>query len=171
MQLLLLGGSSLNTDNDTFKMMVNQSAEYKARWDAYTDRCIAEAKADGIEVNKSDLAEIPAVRIFVLSGVESGDWKAEAQTRLPEFKKRAELEELRSALDAEETAAATAQAMAETMSPAQRMAQARALDARAPNKQAEAHELTAQERGKLIAENQRLPRSMRLAHARKHGLS
>lgn len=119
---------------DNFKDIVSRNSHLQAAFHTFCDKIIAEAKAEwGVELNKSDLADLSAVKVVTLSGgnEDLGDtWKQELTQTNEEVKRAIQIRELAAAFSDEEHGLHdAAREEWESLSIHQRMAQARKIDA------------------------------------------
>lgn len=160
---------------ENFKAIVANNPPALERWNSFTETAIQKAAQAGITITKEDLATLTSVRIFVLTGQESGDWEEEAKVNLPAFKRSAEAAALRDQLANEEAAEhAEATAKLDAMTPEQRMRFARENGAAfdpALGKEKAAPQLNAAEKAAALARINKLRGGAKIAEARRLGLT
>lgn len=142
----------------------------RARFEAYTDKLQKDALSDfGVHIEKAELANLPSVRLFVLTSEVIGDVKEEMARDLESVRNAKKAKELADAVSNPEHSQHDAElARLNALPPHQRMSAARELQAAQPAQ--EVRVMTAEERAKAIAEINRLPFHQRIQASRKVGL-
>lgn len=140
----------------------------KARFEAYTDKLQKDALSDfGVHIDKTELANLPAVRLFVLTSEVIGDVKEEMARDLESVRNARKAKELAEAVSNPEHSQHDAElARLNALPPHARMSAARELHQPVQAVRV----MTAEERAKAIADINRLPFHMRIQAARKAGL-
>lgn len=154
-----------------------RNAALKARWNEFSKAALARAEDKGVELTAEDLLSLSSVQVYVISGqhIDAPDeWESEAKLKLASFKRAAEAERLRAALE-NETDADHKQAVDQwaEYSPQERMRRAReaGLKLEGPLKAEAASDLPTEDKAALIQKLNAMPRGMRIAKAREWGLA
>lgn len=159
----------------SFKAMLNDEKNEDLKFEAQeiAAQYIAEAAQSGIHMTLDDCYSLNAIRLHVLTGEAVVDnWADEGATTLPAFQKAAEeravMEAVKDAKNDRHTAAvAELETELSKLSPAEKMKRARELGQRLPGPKTGARqELTAEEKGKALADMERLPAAMKIARYR-----
>ncbi|MBO6603683.1 MAG: hypothetical protein JJ949_10655 [Roseicyclus sp.] len=160
--------------SEDFKDIVSRNSNLQAAFHTFTDKIIAEAKAEwGVELSKSDLADLSAVKVVTLSGgnEELGDtWKQELTQTNEDVKRAIQIRELAEAFaDEEHDLHDTVQEEWASLSIHQRMARARKMDA-AKKKPEPKAKLTDAERKAAVEALKNVRGSEKIRRARELGL-
>lgn len=120
--------------HENFRNMVAGNSKLQAAFHTFTDKIIAESKAEwGVDLDKATLADLHAVKVVTLSGgnEELGDtWKQELEKSNVDVRRAIQVREMAAAF-ADETHDLhdAAKEQWESLSIYQRMAKAREMDA------------------------------------------
>ena len=158
---------------ESFAALLAADPKMKMVFDALADRLIAESKHP---LSKSQLQTLTAVRLATLtqSDVDQAQYQAELADSFEIFRRdNEEQAALRQLLDKnvqEAEAAEQALGLAD-MDPAKRLAYGREKGLISTKAAPAPQAPTGEKLTNLLAENAALPRSMRISHARKHGLT
>lgn len=148
----------------SFKAMLNDQINEDLKFKApeIAAQYITEAAQLGVQMTLDDCYSLPAVRLHVIAGERiTENWLDEAEATLPPFQKAAEERAVMEAVmdarnDRHTDAVAELEAELAKLSPAEKMSRARELGQRLPGPKTGARrELTAEEKGKALAEMER----------------